>query len=267
GAWGRRCGTETDITFAPKITAGKAGSGLHVHMRLMDAQGNSVMLDPESTTGRLSDQARTAIAGIMDLAPALTAFGNTNPTSYFRLVPHQEAPTNICWGDRNRSVLVRVPLGWSTGGDMCAVANGAKACDAVAADPLYSAKQTFEIRSADGSADIYMLLAGLAVAVRHGFEMANPLEVAERYYVDVDIHKPENAARLAALPTLPASCAASADALEAVEGIFEEYGVFSKAMLDGVTAKLRSYTPDRTDEALADKAVMLEMVRRYFYCG
>ena len=27
-------------------------------------------------------------------------------------MPHQEAPTAICWGDRNRSVLVRVPLGW-----------------------------------------------------------------------------------------------------------------------------------------------------------
>ena len=43
---------------------------------------------------------------MMKLASSITAFGNTNPTSYFRLVPHQEAPTNICWGDRNRSVLV-----------------------------------------------------------------------------------------------------------------------------------------------------------------
>jgi glutamine synthetase len=41
-----------------------------------------------------------------------TAFGNTIPASYLRLVPGQEAPTKICWGDRNRSVLVRVPLGW-----------------------------------------------------------------------------------------------------------------------------------------------------------
>lgn len=63
--------------------------------------------------GALSETARKAIAGMMKLASSITAFGNTNPTSYFRLVPHQEAPTNICWGDRNRSVLVRVPLGWS----------------------------------------------------------------------------------------------------------------------------------------------------------
>ena len=96
-----------NITFAPKITAGKAGSGLHVHMRIMK-DGKNLMLQD----GVLSETARKAIAGMMKLAPSITAFGNTNPTSYFRLVPHQEAPTNICWGDRNRSVLVRVPLGW-----------------------------------------------------------------------------------------------------------------------------------------------------------
>lgn len=97
-----------DVTFAPKITTGKAGSGLHVHMRFVDAEGRNVMLGSD---GKLGNDALTAIAGMMDLARAVTAFGNTNPTAYFRLVPHQEAPTSICWGDRNRSVLVRVPLG------------------------------------------------------------------------------------------------------------------------------------------------------------
>ena len=97
-----------NITFAPKITTGKAGSGLHIHMRIMKDGQNQMLKE-----GVLSETARKAIAGIMELAPSITAFGNTNPTSYFRLVPHQEAPTNICWGDRNRSVLVRVPLGWA----------------------------------------------------------------------------------------------------------------------------------------------------------
>ena len=97
-----------NVTFAPKITAGKAGSGLHVHMRIVKDGQNQMLKD-----GVLSETARKAIAGMMELAPSITAFGNTNPTSYFRLVPHQEAPTNVCWGDRNRSVLVRVPLGWA----------------------------------------------------------------------------------------------------------------------------------------------------------
>ncbi len=106
---GERLGV--DVTFAPKITAGKAGSGLHVHTRLM-RDGRSATVD---AGGALSEDALRAIAGYLALAPSLTAFGNTNPASYLRLVPHQEAPTSICWGDRNRSVLVRVPLGWSAG--------------------------------------------------------------------------------------------------------------------------------------------------------
>ena len=35
---------------------------------------------------------------MMELAPSITAFGNTNPTSYFRLVPHQEAPSQCLLG-------------------------------------------------------------------------------------------------------------------------------------------------------------------------
>ena len=64
-----------DVTFAPKITAGKAGSGLHVHMRIMK-DGRNQMLD----NGVLSETARKAIAGMMELAPSITAFGNTNPS-------------------------------------------------------------------------------------------------------------------------------------------------------------------------------------------
>ena len=82
-----------DITFAPKITVGKAGSGLHIHMRIVK-DGQNQMLE----NGVLSATARKAIAGMMQVAASITAFGNTNPTSYFRLVPHHEAPTNICWG-------------------------------------------------------------------------------------------------------------------------------------------------------------------------
>lgn len=251
-----------DMTFAPKITTGKAGSGLHIHMRLVHADGSSAMLGPD---GRLSDDARRAIAGIMDLAPAITAFGNTNPTSYFRLVPHQEAPTNICWGDRNRSVLVRVPLGWTSDADMCAVANGAEAATPCP-DVDSRQKQTFEIRSADGSADIYLLLAALAVAARRGFEMPDALTVADRYYVDIDIHRPENAARLATLPTLPADTAASADCLAARKADFTAAGVFDPAMIDAAEAKLRSFDPHEAAEALHDSEKMLRMVSRFFHC-
>ena len=214
-----------NVTFAPKITVGKAGSGLHIHMRMMKDGQNQMLHD-----GVLSAAARKAIAGMMELAPSITAFGNTNPTSYFRLVPHQEAPTNVCWGDRNRSVLVRVPLGWTAKTDMCALANpleGQSHFDT-------TQKQTVEMRSPDGSADLYQLLAGLAVACRHGFEMSDALEVAEKTYVNVNIHQKENADRLEALAQLPDSCAASADCLQRQRAVFEQYNVFSPAMIDGI---------------------------------
>ena len=248
-----------DVTFAPKITAGKAGSGLHVHMRIMK-DGRNQMLE----NGVLSATARKAIAGMMELAPSITAFGNTNPTSYFRLVPHQEAPTNICWGDRNRSVLVRVPLGWAAKSDMCRIANpleGASNYDT-------SMKQTVEMRSPDGSADLYQLIAGLAVACRHGFELENALEIAEHTYVNVNIHQKENESKLAMLEQLPDSCAASADCLERQRAVFEQYNVFSPAMIDGIIKRLRSYN-DRTLRAdIGDnREEMLALVQRYFHCG
>ena len=248
-----------DITFAPKITAGKAGSGLHIHMRIT-RDGNNCMLDG----GSLSAVARRAIAGMMDLAPSITAFGNTNPTSYFRLVPHQEAPTNVCWGDRNRSVLVRVPLGWAAKSDMCRLANPLEP----ASNYDTTQKQTVEMRSPDGSADIYQLIAGLAVACRHGFEIDNALEIAERTYVNVNIHQKENADKLSSLAQLPDNCAASADCLERQRAVFEEHNVFSPAMIDGIIKRLRSYN-DRTLRADIgdDREEMLALVRRYFHCG
>jgi glutamine synthetase len=204
------------------------------------------------------------IAGMMDLAPAITAFGNKNPMSYFRLVPHQEAPTNVCWGDRNRSVLVRVPLGWAAGTDMSAMAN-----------PLeqphqrdMSGKQTVEMRSPDGSADLYQLLAGLCVACRHGFEMENALEVAEKTYVNVNIHEAQNADRLAQLDQLPDSCVASADCLERQRKVFEEHGVFSPAMIDGIISQLRAFDDETLRRNIEDKPKeILKLVRQYFHCG
>ncbi len=248
-----------DITFAPKITTGKAGSGLHIHMRIMK-DGKNLMLEG----GQLSETARKAIAGMMVLAPSITAFGNTNPTSYFRLVPHQEAPTNICWGDRNRSVLVRVPLGWSAGSDMCALANPLE--KETAFDTTQ--KQPVEMRSPDGSADIYQLLAGLCVACRHGLTMPDALELAEKTYVNVNIHNKENADKLAMLEQLPDSCAASADCIERQRGIYEQYNVFSPAMIDGIIAKLRAYD-DRTlrSDISGDNDAILALVKKHFHCG
>ncbi len=246
-----------DVTFAPKITAGKAGSGLHIHFKLMK-EGRNMM----SENGHLSDAAKKAIVGILEHAPAITAMGNKVPTSYFRLVPHQEAPTSVCWGDRNRSVLVRVPLGWTGEKDMCSQVNVLESPSTI--DPQ---KQTVELRSADGSANVYQLMAAMIVAARIGFEMDNSLKRADELYVSVNIHNDENKEKLAQLASLPDSCSASAKALEEDREIFERDGVFAPAMIDGIIKKLKSFKDKNLRAEIgSDRQEMLNLVNKYWHC-
>jgi len=247
------------VSFAPKITVGKAGSGLHVHMKLLK-DGKSVMVE----NGNVSDTAKRAMAGLLDIAAGITAFGNRIPTSYLRLVPHQEAPTNICWGDRNRSALVRVPLGWFSkeSSEMIGIAN-----------PTYndefrdhSYKSTFEFRAADPSADLYLLLAAFAVGIRHGFEMDNALEVAEKLYISVNIFKDEHKDRLAELEHLPASCYESAQALKKLKDVFMEYDVFTEGMINDSVRYLESLDDYQLSERLYGKNEEIrKLVEKYIH--
>ena len=232
------------VSFAPKILAGHAGSGLHIHTRLVK-NGKNMMIEGS----QLSDIAKKAIAGYLKLAPSLTAFGNTVPISYLRLVPHQEAPTNICWGDRNRSVLVRVPLGWLNVRDMARDANPQERTES---SELID-RQTVEFRCPDGSADIYLLLAGLAVAARHGLEMEDALELANKLYVDINIFSPEHKGVQERLPQLPTSCWESAESLLRDREIYQRDGVFSPMVIDEVVKKLKSYNDKDLSERLYGK--------------
>lgn len=247
-----------DVTFAPKITEGKAGSGLHIHFKLMK-EGHNMMIE----YGRLSDNAKRAIVGILEYADAITAMGNKVPTSYFRLVPHQEAPTSICWGDRNRSVLVRVPLGWTGENDMCSQANPLETASAVKPE-----KQTVELRSADGSADVYQLIAAMVTAARKGFENPDALKRAEELYVSVNIHNDANKDKLNSLKSLPTNCAESAKALDAARAVFEEHDIFPPQMIDGIIKKLKSYNDKNLRTELSgNRQEMLNLVNRYWHCG
>ncbi len=247
------------ITFAPKITVGKAGSGMHIHTRLMK-KGKNAMVEK----GKLSDAAKKAIAGYLDLAPSLTAFGNTNPTSYFRLVPHQEAPTNICWGDRNRSVLVRVPLGWTGSNSMIYDANPQEKVE----KNDFTDKQTVEFRCPDGSADVYLLIAGLTVAALHGLEMKDALKYAEKTYVDVNIFEDEHKDKVKNLDQLPTSCYESAEKLEEQKDIYMKYDIFPASVIDGYIGKLKAYNDKKLRKEIeGNKEKLIELVNEYFHCG
>lgn len=246
------------VTFAPKITVGKAGSGMHVHTRI-SKDGKNMYIGENG----LTETAHKAIAGILECAGSLTAFGNTNPTSYFRLVPHQEAPTNICWGDRNRSAMVRVPLGWTKGsGNMMADCNPLEKNEEVD----FSHKQTIELRTPDGSANVYLMLAGMTVAARHGFEMKDAVQYAKDRYVSVNIFEHEEV--LKRLAVLPDSCAASADVLEKDRAIYEDKGIFDPRLIDGILKDLRSFN-DRTlrKDIGNNSEKILELVETFVNCG
>lgn len=245
------------ISFAPKVLVGHAGSGLHVHSKLVK-NGKNMLVKNE----KLSDIARKTIAGYLSLAGSLTAFGNTIPLSYLRLVPHQEAPTTICWGDRNRSVLVRVPLGWLGVKNMIKDANPQEPEGALDATEY----QTVEFRSPDGSANIYLLLAGLAVAAKHGIqEMDNAVEYANSLYVDVNVFDDEELQER--LPQLPSSCAESADKLLADRTIYENDGVFSPVLIDGTVDMLRGYNDSSLSEDLYGKHEQIAaLVSEYLHC-
>ncbi len=252
---GYRYGVE--ISYAPKIIVGKAGSGLHFHM-LIEKDGKNLLVEDS----KLSPLAKRMIAGILDSADALTAFGNTIPTSYLRLVPHQEAPTYICWGDRNRSVVVRVPLGWTGANNMIADANPVECgCQG----PKES-KQTYEFRVADGSADPHLTVAGLIIASLNGIRRADSLEMADKLYAHVNIFSPEFKEKLASLNQLPASCFESADVLDKKRAIFEADGIFPKGMIDSKIKKLKSYNDKGLSERIYGKNEEIKtLVEQYIH--
>ncbi len=248
-----------EVSFAPKITVGKAGSGVHIHM-LLEEDGKNIMTDGKD----ISDMAKKMIAGILDLSKSLTAFGNTIPTSYLRLVPHQEAPTNICWGDRNRSVLVRVPLGWMGVTDMLSDANPEDDSEKIP----QNSKQTVEFRAPDGSADLYLLMAGLVVATRHGLKMDNSLTRAENLYVSVNIFRDENKGQLERLDSLPASCFESAVELEKQREYFEKDNIFPEGTIDNIIQNLKAYNDKGLSEKLYGKEdEIAKLVNQFLHCG
>ena len=248
-----------EVSFAPKITVGKAGSGMHIHM-MLEKDGKNKMVEDD----RLSNTARKMMAGILDLSKALTAFGNTIPTSYLRLVPHQEAPTSICWGDRNRSVLIRVPLGWNGAMNMIKDANPA---DKTEFEDMPS-KQTVELRSPDGSADIYKLFAGLVVATEHGLEMPGAVEMAESLYVSYNIFTGTGKEKKKKLESLPASCWESAYCLLEKREYFEKDGVFPAGVIDNIVSKLKAFNDKDLSERIHDKPEEISrLVRQFLHCS
>jgi len=249
-----------NITFTPKLEVGHAGSGMHVHMALFDENNNNVL---QGDNG-LEEIGKKAIGGLIKHASSLTAFGNAVPVSYLRLVPNQEAPTNICWGDRNRSVLIRVPLNWGLAKDMSSKVNLNAGKDEV----LHENRATIELRSPDASANPYLLLAGMALAVERGLNSDDSLELAEKNYVQVNIFKEENKSRKDELDCLPTSCFESADELEKDRALYEGDNVFPETTISGTIKQLKKHDDkDLAKKALDNKKELDAVIKIHMHCG
>ncbi|MCU4138318.1 MAG: Glutamine synthetase [Thermodesulfobacteria bacterium] len=95
-------------TFMPKPVYGINGSGMHIHQSLFIGEQNA-FFDPKDPF-RISQTAKHYIEGLLRHIKEITIILNQWVNSYKRLVPGYEAPVNICWGHKNRSSLIRVPM-------------------------------------------------------------------------------------------------------------------------------------------------------------
>jgi glutamine synthetase len=204
--------------------------------------------------GKLSVEARKLIGGLCEYADSLTAFGNTVSSAYLRLVPHQEAPTRICWSDLNRSALIRVPLGWTGVAGLARKVNPAETSDYV---DERGGRQTVEIRSPDGSANIHLTLAGIAMAANWAFrgdltlfKEYGPLELADNLYVKGNIFADKDL--LKRLPVLPPSCVESSRVLLNKRAHYERDGVFPPAVIDYVAGMLQAENDEFMNKKLSD---------------
>jgi glutamine synthetase len=135
-----------DTTFMAKPYPGQAGNGLHVHISILDKEGNNIFAseDPEQNAAL-----RHAIGGVLETLPAQMAFLCPNVNSYRRFGAQFYVPNSPSWGLDNRTVAVRVPTG---------------SADAV----------RIEHRVAGADANPYLLMASVLAGVHHG--LTNKIE-------------------------------------------------------------------------------------------
>jgi glutamine synthetase len=105
-------------SFMPKPASDRTGNGMHIHLSLSDKDGKNLFGDDSDGYGLgLSEMAYHFIGGLLHHAEALCAFSAPSVNSYKRLVVGGAAsgstwaPAYICYGDNNRSAMVRIPYG------------------------------------------------------------------------------------------------------------------------------------------------------------
>jgi glutamine synthetase len=148
-------------TFMPKPFLGLTGSGCHAHVSLW-AGGKNLFEDATGELG-VAPLGYHFIGGIMAHAKALCALTNPTVNSYKRINAPRTlsgatwAPNTVTYTGNNRTHMIRIP------------------------EP-----GRFELRLADGSANPYLLQAGILAAGLHG--IANKLDPGKRLDINMYTH-------------------------------------------------------------------------------
>lgn len=97
-----------EATFMAKPFAEQAGSGMHIHVSMNDADGNNMFAaeDPEGTP-----MLRHAIGGMIATVGDCFALFAPHANSYRRFKANSYAPVAPTWGVNNRTVSFRIPAG------------------------------------------------------------------------------------------------------------------------------------------------------------
>jgi glutamine synthetase len=178
-------------SLAPKPWPEAAGNGGHIHFSLWDAgSGNNRFYDP-AAPDRLSAEARSFVAGLLEHLPGLCGLTAPSFNSYRRIVPQYWAGAYTCWGYDNREAPVRVPSTFQ----------GAE-----------EGSTNVELKAADATCNPYLAVGGLIAAGLDGLE--RELEPPEPVQVD-PATIPEDERRRRGVAELPSSQAEALYALEA----------------------------------------------------
>jgi glutamine synthetase len=129
--------------FMAKPVEEYAGSGMHFHVSMLDADGRNVFV--EETEGAWNDTLLHALGGLrVTMGEAMLVFA-PHANSWRRFSSQSYAPVSPSWGVNNRSVALRVPA-------------GAKAA------------RRIEHRPSGVDANPYLVAATVLAGIRHGLD-------------------------------------------------------------------------------------------------
>ncbi len=131
-----------EATFMAKPYQALAGSGMHVHISLLDEHGNNALIGDRLPGSETMHHIAGGLAATMADFMAIFA---PNANSYRRFCPGAYVPLCPAWGINNRTTSLRIPSG-----------------------PDHARR--IEHRVAGADANPYLLLAALLAGCHHGIE-------------------------------------------------------------------------------------------------